>query len=54
MNLIDHGENDPLEFTQEQDSAQRIREALRAQGLPIPLTEEEEFAAAERRMRARP
>lgn len=32
--------------------AQRIREQMRAQGMRIPLTEAEEFAAADERMRS--
>lgn len=31
--------------------AQRVREKMRAQGLRVPLTEDEIFAEAERRMR---
>lgn len=33
--------------------AQRIREKMRAQGLRVPLTEDEIFAEAERRMGVR-
>ena len=31
--------------------AQRVRDAMRAQGMRVPLTEDEAFAEAEQRMR---
>ena len=34
--------------------AQRVRDAMRAQGMRVPLTEDEVFAEAEKRMRSRP
>jgi N-acetylmuramoyl-L-alanine amidase len=34
--------------------AQRFRESMRAQGMRVPLTAEEEFADAEQRMRSKP
>lgn len=34
--------------------AQRVRDAMRAQGMRVPLTETEAFEAAERRLRSRP
>lgn len=34
--------------------AQRVRDAMRKQGMRVPLTETEAFEAAERRLRSRP
>lgn len=34
--------------------AQRVRDSMRAQGMRVPLTEAEEFAAADARMQVKP
>lgn len=40
------------EATVDMNLAQRVRDAMRAQGMRIPLTEAEEFAEADARMRS--
>jgi hypothetical protein len=64
MNLIDFREHDSreqgltltqrvTEVTIDLQLAQRIRDAMRAKGLRVPLNEAEQFAEADARMRSR-